>query len=171
MSNRTEFNFFHISKLRLELMGVGTLLILLCHSVGNNVKMSGFLAKIADNGQIGVGLFLFLSGLGLSFSLNRYNWNLDKEAWLRQWYKKCFGRVLYPYFLIAIPYLLYKLFWGELSVVRGLTNLLTIILNHKSWIICGIDLSYGHYLEYFIVLFFCMLIAYCVNSFVKQKIK
>lgn len=227
MSNRTDFNFFDISKLRLELMGVGTLLILLCHSVGNNVKMSVFLAKIADNGQIGVDLFLFLSGLGLCLSLflmflcNDYvdgclkyvsiafrrvpsfilGMAIAAEVMNKRKISlfKILGLSFVPFVLISIYFpfvycrwliiiplivLLCSLisvsnrgtrllsFMGMISIESYLANIfIGDILNHKSWIICGIDLSYGHYLEYFTVLFLGILIAYCVNSFVKQKNK
>lgn len=52
------FNLSKISLLRSKLMGVGTLLIIICHAYGNNVKMPSILSKIVNNGQIGVDIFL-----------------------------------------------------------------------------------------------------------------
>lgn len=60
-----------ISKFRTELMGVATIMILMCHSlVGTySVQVSGYLRKILAYGNQGVDVFLFLSGVGLWYSL------------------------------------------------------------------------------------------------------
>ena len=67
------FNLSKISLLRSKLMGVGTLLIIICHAYGNNVKMPSILSKIVNNGQIGVDIFLLLSGIGIAYSLSNTN--------------------------------------------------------------------------------------------------
>lgn len=66
MSN---FELDAISKYRMELMGVSTIFILICHAAGNNVFMPKWLMYMVAQGAIGVDLFLFLSGMGLYYSL------------------------------------------------------------------------------------------------------
>ena len=60
-----------LSKYRTELMGVGAICILLCHSVGRDVLMPGFLSQILSYGNIGVDIFLLSSGMGMFYSLSR----------------------------------------------------------------------------------------------------
>lgn len=63
-------------------------------------------------------------------------------------------------------------FMGVISLESYLTNItLGHILNHKSWIICGLDLSYGHYLEYAVVLVAGVFLAYIFNRISYQILK
>lgn len=103
-----EFINHPLSKFRTELMGVATLLILICHIhlVVGDTPFTLFLYKWSVSQ--GVEMFLFLSGIGLSFSLEM---NKDKES-LSSWYKRRFLRVLIPYMLIATPW----------YVARGIIN-------------------------------------------------
>lgn len=64
------FNLNLISKYRAELMGVSTLLILICHAAGNDVLMPKWLMYVVAQAQLGVDIFLFLSGMGLYYSLS-----------------------------------------------------------------------------------------------------
>jgi len=109
-------------------MGIGALLILLCHSVGNNVTMPYFLEKIAIQGNIGVDIFLFLSGLGLSYSLNKTTSNCqicNYRKGMISWYIKRYLRILLPYYILTIPYLIYKMQFSSMSLAQGLSSLLT----------------------------------------------
>ena len=60
-----------ISKFRSELMGLATIGILMCHAHPNGVNLPFPLDNIFGLGQMGVMLFFFLSGIGLSFSLGK----------------------------------------------------------------------------------------------------
>lgn len=62
-----------ISKYRTRLMGIAAILILVCHAPGNNVLMPQFLLRLCEQGQYGVDIFLFLSGVGLSYSMQKAN--------------------------------------------------------------------------------------------------
>lgn len=84
-----------ISKYRQELMGIATILILVCHSVGNNVYIPFPLNKLFALGTCGVDIFFFLSGFGLYYSL-------QKKKSILQWYKKRYIRILVPYLIISI---------------------------------------------------------------------
>ena len=57
-----------LSKYRTELMGIATLMIILCHSLGYGCEFpSDIIIHIFDFGNIGVDIFLFCSGLGCFF--------------------------------------------------------------------------------------------------------
>ena len=66
------FNLNLISKYRAELMGISTILILICHAAGNDVLMPKWLRYVVAQGAIGVDVFLFLSGMGLYHSLSTH---------------------------------------------------------------------------------------------------
>lgn len=64
------FQLSKISKYRTELMGMSAILILVCHSVAY-IEMPRILQYVLSFGNIGVDLFLFLSGMGMWFSLTK----------------------------------------------------------------------------------------------------
>lgn len=99
-------------------MGLATLLIILCHMPAHGVVMPEFVAKILSNGGIGVDVFLFLSGMGIYFSLRNKNISLHK------WYLKRLVRIYVPWFIFAIPF--YVFTWnGDESVSYLLLKLST----------------------------------------------
>lgn len=98
------YNLSFLSAYRKELMGVAAILILFCHAPGNSVMMPALIGKILSYGNVGVDMFLLLSGMGLFYSLS----NKPVKTSLISWYTKRFIRILIPYWLILIPYLIYK---------------------------------------------------------------
>ena len=64
------FQLSKISEYRTELMGMSAMLILICHSVAY-IEMPRILHYVLSLGNIGVDLFLFLSGMGMWFSLTK----------------------------------------------------------------------------------------------------
>lgn len=95
---KSEFKLGKCSAFRTELMGIATIGILLCHAVGRNVMMPKWLNYLLTVGNQGVDIFLFLSGLGIYYSLHKqekYNY------WC--WIKRRLVRVLLPYLLISVP--------------------------------------------------------------------
>ena len=64
------FQLSKISKYRTELMEMSAILILVCHSVAY-IEMPRILQYVLSFGNIGVDLFLFLSGMGMWFSLTK----------------------------------------------------------------------------------------------------
>ena len=99
---KNTLNLSLISVYRTELMGVATLLILLCHAPGNGIALPSLLDHGLRWMGIGVDFFLFLSGLGLYFSLRK----IEK---LLVWYKRRYLRILVPFQLFAIPYYLFRM--------------------------------------------------------------
>lgn len=96
-----------LSKYRTPLMGFSALLIIICHASSYHVEMPPVVRFLLSFGNVGVDIFLFLSGIGLWYSLNQGN-----RGRLSKWYKKRFVRIFIPYVLIQIP------FWG-FSIIKG----------------------------------------------------
>lgn len=92
-----DFNLKLLSDYRSELMGIATIGILMCHAHAYDVSLPFGIEKIFGLGQIGVLLFFFLSGMGLSFSLDKCEYSKSR---IIKWYKKRFVRLLIPYFVI-----------------------------------------------------------------------
>lgn len=86
------------SEFRTELMGIATIMILLCHARPNGVTLPDSLLYLLGLGQYGVNIFFFLSGFGIYYSLN-----YSKNIYL--WYKKRLIRIFIPYLLIILPIL------------------------------------------------------------------
>lgn len=86
-------------------MGLAAIMIILCHIPKYGVEVNSILRLILIYGNIGVDIFLLLSGLGCSFSLSK-NKNLSS------WYKKRFYRIFIPYTLMQLPFWLYYISTG-----------------------------------------------------------
>lgn len=66
-----KFELEDLSNKRTQLMGLATLMIIICHTSASHVLMPHWLSKLMDLGNYGVDIFLFLSGLGLFYSLSK----------------------------------------------------------------------------------------------------
>lgn len=84
--------FENISKYRTQLMGVAMLSVFFFHSVGGD-WMPKFIYNVAFHGAIGVDVFLFLSAMGLTYSLAK---NSDIVAF----YKRRVWRIMPTYWFI-----------------------------------------------------------------------
>jgi peptidoglycan/LPS O-acetylase OafA/YrhL len=80
-----------ISLYRKPMMGVAILLIMLYHTHMDDLY---FMYYVKNCGNVGVDIFLFLSGIGLW-----YSW--QKTPSLRQFFSRRFGRVFPEFFVIA----------------------------------------------------------------------
>lgn len=100
-----EFNLKEISTHRTELMGLSAIAILFCHAPGNNVLMPSILSTVLSIGGYGVDMFLFLSGMGLWYSLYKAETN---RGGVINWYSRRYKRLLIPYLIISVIY--YTLF-------------------------------------------------------------
>ena len=88
------FNWNLISRFRSEIMGVAIVFVLICHS--DSFSWGGaqaFVKQIMPVFAIGVDIFLFVSGVGLYFSMR-------KNSNIYYFYKKRFLRII-PEFLIV----------------------------------------------------------------------
>lgn len=84
-------------------MGIATIMILCCHASATWTSMPFILKRILGIGNLGVDLFLFLSGVGLSYSFK----NVYSINDLFKWYKRRYIRIFIPYTIIMLPILLY----------------------------------------------------------------
>ena len=91
-----------LSKYRSEIMGASALGVILCHAVTSDVQLPQILVRLLVFFNLGVDVFLFVSGFGMYFSMNRV---CDKKDVIL-WYKKRFVRILVPYGNVdpALPY-------------------------------------------------------------------
>lgn len=132
-----------ISTYRSELMGWSILWIMMLHFTFNQIKPLGF---IAQYGYAGVDIFLFVSGFGLYYSL-------DKDNNLMYYYKKRILRIFPTYYIIG--------FITNLLITHD--NILTYIFRYSTigfWI--GKE-----YAEWFIP---SIILLYFLAPFIKKLI-
>ena len=109
------FNLFSISEARNVIFGIATLWIGLFHSTNLTMEQytsNEFIIKafqfFKGTGNVGVDMFLFLSGIGLFFSFS-------KDSRVLSFWKKRFARVVPPAFLIAVIYFSVRYVTGRLK--------------------------------------------------------
>ena len=93
------FNWYSFSKYRNQLFGIAIILILIFHS--NNYIAYGSSRVIIDRLNIGVEMFLFLSGMGLYFSYS-------KKPTYFQFEKKRFLTVGIVYLIASLPFCIWQ---------------------------------------------------------------
>ena len=108
-----ELDWHALSSCRDFLYGFAILYIMLFHSMRilrDNGELSSSLGLLARRllgfGNIGVEVFLCLSGISLYFAM-------QKKPTLRQFYSRRMQRVILPYLLVAIPWNLWRVFATE----------------------------------------------------------
>ena len=113
--SRKTFNLFAISEARNVIFGLATLWIGLFHSnylslehYTNNQFLIDVFKNFRGSGNIGVDMFLFLSGVGLFFSFS-------KDSRVGEFWKKRLTRVLPTAFLIAVVYFSLRYVHGKES--------------------------------------------------------
>lgn len=104
------FSLGVFSKCRMELMGIATLMIIVCHSP-HYIQMPNWLATVLSNGGAGCDVFLFLSGMGM---YNSYTNHKLKGYVVLSWYWKRYVRIIIPcaFFIMGI-----MIYHGGLSTV------------------------------------------------------
>lgn len=100
-------------------MGIAVLMIILCHAPAYGVEMPSIIKKTLVYGNLGVDIFLFLSGIGCYYSL-------AKDPPLGVWYKKRFNRIFVPYTIIQIPLVLYHICKGNFNLIEFLYEFSTL---------------------------------------------
>ena len=121
------FNLSLLSKYRTELMGISALLILICHSVAY-ISMPNFMKYTLSLGNIGVDLFLFISGMGLWYSLEKFNSNNRGSAWggILYWYKDRYKKLFVPYLLTIFVSIILQYCFGTIHF-NGLIDFILYI--------------------------------------------
>lgn len=110
-------NWNALSKYRTELMGIACLWVMLYHNRCDWPAILEPVRRFARYGNLGVEIFLLLSGSGLYFS-----W--VKKPQLGDFYRRRLVRLLVPYVLFALPYWIWRdLFEGIGDFWLNLTQL------------------------------------------------
>ena len=135
MRNQLVLNLNVFTQYRKELMGIATIMIIVCHIVGNEVLLPQCISKVLTLGNYGVDIFLFLSGLGLFYSLQ------NKPNSICSWYKKRYIRIFVPYFIATIPYCFIRICVGEFNILDTILSLTTLdfwIYARGAWFVSAI---------------------------------
>ena len=147
MKDKHELNWGHVSLYRNELFGLSIISIMIFHFLEDikTYTSGGILYNIADVyymlfASIGVEVFLFLSGMGLFFSMK-------KNSDTKQFYIKRFKRLCFPYILIGGCYWIIRDFIIlKLSVLDFLLDfsMLSFLLQGRKniWFVAFIILMY-----------------------------
>lgn len=115
-------------------MGLAAIMIIACHAPASGVLMPNLAHKALSVGNLGVDVFLLLSGLGCWFSLNKS----PQVMWGGQFYKKRFFRVYIPYLIIYVPFNICLLCLGQYEILDSLSSILTLEywLHHRgAWFV------------------------------------
>ena len=112
-------------------MGVATILIILCHMPAHGVAMPDGMRAVIVHGGAGCDMFLFLSGLGMYYSLHA-----KKKVGggnLISWYKKRYTRILVPYLLICAPLFGFIAIRDHWTIGQYVLRLSTISFWSEGW--------------------------------------
>ena len=118
-------NFSALSAHRNAIYGFAALWIVLFHytdmgkAKAASIPKMSFIWDTLQLGNIGVDVFLFLSGIGLYYSF-------VKDRRILRFYYKRLVRIIVPFVLLCVPYMTYLLIAGEFSVGQFLKNITTI---------------------------------------------
>lgn len=118
------FKLENINHARGVIMGIATLLVMFFHTyidyeeIINNKFLANFLDYLHLRGNIGVDIFLLLSGIGLYFSIGKHK--------LSTFYKNRFVRVVPGFVIVTICYLLYL---GEPNRIFSILSLTGLIVS------------------------------------------
>lgn len=131
-----------LSTYRTQLMGIATLMIIICHANAYHVLLRSSLASLFRWGNLGVDIFLFLSGLGLFFSLSKNNL-FTKDDFI-SFYKRRFYRIIIPG-ITYVPYCLLFILIGRYSIGDSLLCLSTLeywLFHRGAWFVSMILILY-----------------------------
>lgn len=132
-----------LSTYRTQLMGIAALMIIICHANTYHVLLPNFLASLLRWGNLGVDIFLFLSGIGLYYSLNRRQ--LCTRSDYISFYKRRFTRILIPYWMVYLPACIFFMIMGMYSFGDSLLCLSTIeywLFHRGAWFVSMILVLY-----------------------------
>lgn len=113
MKNSSLFNLGLFSQYRTALMGVATILIIVCHLPAYGVVMPLWIAKLVGSFDVGVDIFLFLSGLGM---YNSYTKNKENHVSVFSWWLKRYVRIVVPLVILIVPILLWNPRGREMNI-------------------------------------------------------
>lgn len=153
---RFQFYLFDFSRFRSELMGIATLLIILCHATKFNLLMPSWLFTLLGNCGAGVDIFLFLSGMGI---FNSYANREVKRMPIYKWFWKRYVRITIPctFFIVPLATLESLLSSSEKIDIIG------ILLN-----LSGFGFLFGKGALWFVT---CILLLYLTTPIINKLLK
>lgn len=113
-------DLYLLSKYRTQLMGIAALFIIICHAPVYGVELPHYVRMLFVWGNIGVDMFLFLSGLGCFYSLSHYK---QKKC---NWILKRYKRIAIPYIIIQVVFLAYFVCCSDFRLSSWLLEFSTI---------------------------------------------
>lgn len=153
MEKKRGLRLYLLSDYRTEIMGMAALGVVLCHACLHCVFPS-FLYKILLLGNQCVDIFLFVSGMGIYFSLRKINNGLDNGRRILFWFRRRFSRLLIPYLVAAIPFYI----WFCLSNHYGISRYFYHLSSLSFWVehegMWFVDLLIPLYLVSPVIVFF-----------------
>ena len=120
-----KLNFGSFSYFRNAIYGFAALWIVIFHGeILANIRAEfdpsiRLITDTIDMGNIGVDVFVFLSGIGLYFSFS-------KKPKLGTFYYKRIVRVYVPYLIMTLPYIIYYYVVGEMDLALTIKTILTV---------------------------------------------
>ena len=123
--SENKLNYGSFSYFRNAIYGFAALWIVVFHGIllaNVNAEFDPSISLIRDSidmGNIGVDVFVFLSGICLYFSYS-------KKPKLGQFYYKRFVRVYIPYLIMALPYIIYFYVVGQINLPQMFKTILTV---------------------------------------------
>lgn len=136
------FNLQLVSLHRTEIMGFAAVCIILCHANVSGVVTPKPIHYLLSLGNVGVDIFLLLSGMGMYFSFEKrgiFADFLDSNIhWggVVRWYLSRYKRILTPYFVITTPWWIYFAITRNTGISDFFLNLSTIgywIKHYGAW--------------------------------------
>ena len=143
-----KLNWNDLSKYRNQLYGISMLWIIVFHVWETFQKKMSFnwtLSFIVKNGNIGVDLFLFLSGISMYYAIQKYV-KEDGHIRLLEFYKKRISKILKVYVMFCVPYFVLKYFVLSYDFHMFMQQLLFQRKSVSSfWFLLGICVCYMLY--------------------------
>lgn len=148
------FNLGDISRYRTELMGFSAILILFCHSIAY-IKMPQVLYYAISFGNIGVDIFLFLSGMGMWYSFSKSDKSIIK------WYGDRYKKLFVPYLNVVLSIEIVNFALGKQlehgiwNWLFGISSLRFYVSHDAAWFIAALIPLY-----FFSPWFYCLIKKY-----------
>lgn len=133
-----QVELYDLSKYRGELMGFSALMIFVCHAYAY-IELPSVLGYALSIGNIGVDCFLFLSGLGMWYSLSK-----SQTGGVKCWYLNRYKKLFVPYLITALSMDAIKYYLGEYigegiwNYLFGLSTLRFYVSHDAAWFIAAL---------------------------------
>ena len=133
-----------VSKYRNQIYGFSILWIVVFHiweTFSKKLVLNWAFIDIVKRGNMGVDIFLLLSGVSLYFAMKR-----NPDQTLSQFYRRRFSKIFRIYLTVCVPFFLFMLLTGSYSVGTFIKQVFFMSKSVSSfWFILVITICYGIY--------------------------